>query len=189
LMSRVALGDREAFAALYRHTSAHLLGVILRIQNNRTLAEDVLQEVFINVWRSAHSFNPALSQVSTWLVSVARHRAIDSLRQKKAEVPTISRTQFGPDDEEHDLLEQLADDAPTPPECLEQSVRARSLNHCMESLSTEQKNSLALAYFQGLSHGEVALHLGQPLGSVKSWVRRGMQSLKSCLEQASLALN
>jgi RNA polymerase sigma factor (sigma-70 family) len=190
LIARITLGDRAAFAALYRHSSAHLLGVILRIQSNRALAEDVLQEVFINVWRSAHSFNPALSQASTWLVSIARHRAIDSLRQRKSEVSTVSSTYLGSEgDEEHDLLEHLADDAPTPPELLERSTQARSLATCMQALSTEQKNSLALAYFQGLSHGEVAQHLGQPLGSVKSWVRRGMQSLKSCLERASVALN
>mgnify|MGYP006191536157 CR=1 FL=1 len=89
LLSRVALGDRAAFDTLYRHTSAHLLGVVLRIQSNRAQAEDVLQEVYINVWRAAQSFNPALSQPTTWLVSIARNRAIDSLRRKQTQVSTV----------------------------------------------------------------------------------------------------
>lgn len=190
LLSRTALGDRVAFATLYRQSSPHLLGVILRIQSNRAQAEDVLQEVFINVWRAAQSFNPALSQASTWLVSIARHRAIDSLRRKQTEVNTVSSTVAGADEEtDHDMLDHIADDSPTPPELLERSSRARALEQCMQGLSAEQKSSLALAYYQGLSHAEVADHMGQPLGTVKSWVRRGMQSLKSCLERAALALS
>ena len=186
LLSRVALGDRAAFDTLYRHTSAHLLGVVLRIQSNRAQAEDVLQEVYINVWRAAQSFNPALSQPTTWLVSIARNRAIDSLRRKQTQVSTISSTLAGP---EHDLLDQIADTAPGPQEQLERATEARALQHCMDTLSAEQKSSLALAYYQGLSHSEVAEQMGHPLGSVKSWVRRGMQALKSCLERAAVALN
>jgi RNA polymerase sigma-70 factor (ECF subfamily) len=190
LLSRVALGDRVAFDTLYRNTSAHLLGVILRIQSNRAQAEDVLQEVYINVWRAAQSFNPALSQPTTWLVSIARHRAIDSLRRKQTDVQTISSTVAGPDeDTDHDLLDQIADTAPGPQEQLETATQVRALEHCMGGLSAEQKSSLALAYYQGLSHAEVADHMGQPLGTVKSWVRRGMQALKSCLEQAAVALS
>ena len=192
LISRVALGDRAAFDTLYRHSSAHLLGVILRIQSNRAQAEDVLQEVYINVWRAAQSFNPALSQASTWLVSIARHRAIDSLRRKQTEVNTISSivSKAGLDEEDtHDLLDHIADDAPGPQEQLERAAEARALQHCMQSLSTEQKNSLALAYDQGLSHTEVAEQMGHPLGSVKSWVRRGMQALKTCLERAAQAVS
>jgi RNA polymerase sigma factor (sigma-70 family) len=192
LISRVALGDRAAFDTLYRHSSAHLLGVILRIQSNRAQAEDVLQEVYINVWRAAQSFNPALSQASTWLVSIARHRAIDSLRRKQTEVNTISSTVFkgGLDEEDtHDLLDHIADDAPGPQEQLERAAEARALQHCMQSLTAEQKSSLALAYYQGLSHTEVAEQMGHPLGSVKSWVRRGMQALKTCLERAAKAVS
>jgi RNA polymerase sigma factor (sigma-70 family) len=192
LISRVALGDRAAFDTLYRHSSAHLLGVILRIQSNRAQAEDVLQEVYINVWRAAQSFNPALSQASTWLVSIARHRAIDSLRRKQTEVNTISSTvsKGGLDeDDTHDLLDHIADDAPGPQEQLEKATQARALAHCMQTLSAEQKSSLALAYYQGLSHTEVAEQMGQPLGSVKSWVRRGMQALKACLERAAKVVN
>lgn len=189
LLSRVALGNQAAFAQLYRETSAHLLGVILRIQHDRAQAEDVLQEVYVNVWRSAQSFNPALSQASTWLNSVARNRAIDSLRRRQTEPQTVSQFQAGSDDEESDMLKDIAADTPGPLDLLEQASEARALSECMNHLSSDQQRSLALAYYQGLSHNEVAEQLGQPLGTVKSWVRRGLQGLKNCLERASLALS
>ena len=189
LLSRVALGDRVAFDTLYRETSAHLLGVILRIQGDRAQAEDVLQEVYVNVWRSAQSFNSALSQPTTWLGSVARNRAIDSLRRRQSEPQTISRYQAGPDDEDTDMLAQLPSNDLGPLDLLEQASEQRALKDCMQGLSDDQQHSLALAYFEGLTHAEVAEKLGQPLGTVKSWVRRGLQVLKTCLERASLALN
>lgn len=189
LLSRTALGDRAAFDQLYRDTSAHLLGVILRIQKDRAQAEDVLQEVYVNVWRSAQSFNPALSQARTWLNSVARNRAIDSLRRRQSEPQTVSRFQAGPDEDDTDMLQDIAADTPGPLELLEQASNARALTDCMRGLSGEQQHSLALAYYQGLTHAEVAEQMGQPLGTVKSWVRRGLQGLKNCLERASLALS
>ncbi len=190
LLGRVALGDRVAFDTLYRASSSHLLGVILRIQHDRAQAEDVLQEVYINVWRAAQSYNAALANPTTWLVSIARNRAIDSLRRKASSPDTVSSIARGSDDEdEHDLLERMADDSPGPLEQLEAASRARSLERCMDQLSADQRGSLALAYYQGLSHSEVADQMGQPLGTVKSWVRRGMQSLNTCLERAAEALN
>jgi len=187
LLSRVALGDRAAFDTLYRQSSPHLLAVILRIQSNRALAEDILQEVYVNVWRAAQSFNPALSQAGTWLSSVARNRAIDSLRRRQSEPGTVSSTRFGEDDETSDALDEVPSDTLSPEALLERAGEARQIQHCLKGLSGEQKHSLALAFYQGLTHAEVAEHLGQPLGTVKSWVRRGLLSLKSCLERASLA--
>jgi RNA polymerase sigma-70 factor (ECF subfamily) len=189
LLARVALGDRAAFDTLYRETSAHLLGVILRIQQDRAQAEDVLQEVYVNVWRSAQSFNASLSRPTTWLGSVARNRAIDSLRRRQSEPPTISRYQAGPDDDDTDMLAHLPSDSPGPLDLLEQASQARALQDCMQGLSGDQQRSLALAYFEGLTHAEMAEQLGQPLGTVKSWVRRSLQALKNCLERASLALS
>ncbi len=181
-LSRVALGDRQAFAALYRDTSAHLFGVILRINTDRAQAEDLLQEVFVNVWRAAQGFDALRSQPLTWLTSIARNRAIDSLRRRKSEVSTVSANLPGDDGEgDLDQTAQMAGDGPDPLQQLEQAAQAREVTHCLQQLSAEQQQCVALAFYQGLSHAEVAEHLVQPLGTVKSWVRRALMALKDCL--------
>jgi RNA polymerase sigma-70 factor (ECF subfamily) len=182
LLARVALGDRAAFATLYRSTSARLFGVVLRIQRDRGVAEDVLQEVYVNIWKAAPSFNPALSQAMTWLVSIARNRAIDSLRRAQAVPPTVSL--HGDDDADApDPLAAVASEGPGPADRLEQAVDRQRVARCMKTLTREQRQSVALAYYHGLSHAEAAQHLMQPLGTVKSWVRRGLMALKDCLER------
>ena len=184
LVARAGLGDREAFATLYERTSPHLLGVVLRIQRDRAMAEDILQEVVVNVWRAAHSFDAAQSQPLTWLTSVARNRAIDSLRRAHAQPQLKAPPSASGDDEETDVYDSVADDAPGPLELLSRASDARALGHCMEGLSAQQRQSVALAFFDGLSHGEVAEAMRQPLGTVKSWVRRALMSLKNCLDTA-----
>jgi RNA polymerase sigma factor (sigma-70 family) len=185
LLARAGLGDRAAFATLYERTSAHLLGVVLRIQRDRALAEDILQEVYVNVWRAAQSFDAAQSQPLTWLTSVARNRAIDSLRRAHAQ-PLLKTnvTSTNDDDEETDVYDTVADDAPGPLDLLSRASDARALGRCMEGLNPQQRQSVALAFFDGLSHAEVADSMRQPLGTVKSWVRRALMSLKSCLDTA-----
>src|SRR4051812_2550420 len=137
LLGRAGLGDREAFARLYDRTSPHLFAVVLRINRDRAQAEDVLQEVYVNVWRAARSFDAAQSQPLTWLTSIARNRAIDSLRRKHAE-PSV-RSAATTDDEEHDVYDDLADTAPGPLALLGQASDARALSHCMEGLSGPQR--------------------------------------------------
>ena len=186
LLSRVGLGDRAAFATLYKQTAAHLMGVVVRINRDRAQAEDVLQEVYVNVWRAAGRFDAAMSQPMTWLTSVARNRAIDSLRRRQTAPQTVS-TALGTDDDPDDMLQYQASDAPGPLELLARAGEAHALTACLGELSGEQQQSLALAFYQGLSHAEVAAHLRQPLGTVKSWLRRGLQALKACLERAAKA--
>jgi RNA polymerase sigma-70 factor (ECF subfamily) len=187
LLSRVALGDRAAFRTLYDATSAHLFGVVLRIHRDRAAAEEVLQEAYVNVWRAAGSFDAALSRPLTWLTHIARNRAIDRLRRRAGEPRTVSTAFAGDDDDEHDMLQDIASEDAGPLELLARAAEARALQRCIGGLSREQQLSLALAYYQGLSHAEVAEHLKQPLGSVKSWVRRGLQALKACLERLGAA--
>lgn len=183
LLARAGLGDRAAFAQLYERTSGHLFAVVLRIQRDRAQAEDLLQEVYVSVWKAAASFDAARSQPLTWLTHIARNRAIDSLRRASAQ-PRLESTTRDEDDERADASEALADDNPGPLELLGRASEARELSHCMGHLSPPQRQSVALAFFDGLSHAEVAEHLKQPLGTVKSWVRRALQTLKGCLERA-----
>ena len=184
LLGRAGLGDRAAFATLYERTSSHLLGVVLRIQRDRAQAEDILQEVYVNVWRAAQSFDAAQSQPLTWLSSIARNRAIDGLRRTQTQPKfrsTISSTTL---DEETDVYDTVASDAPGPLDLLSRASDARALSSCMQGLSAQQRQSVALAFFDGLSHAEVAERMHQPLGTVKSWVRRALITLKGCLESA-----
>jgi len=183
LLSRAGLGDRAAFATLYEQSSSHLFAVVLRICRDRAQAEDILQEVYVNVWRAAGGFDAAQSQPLTWLTSIARNRAIDSLRraQTQPQLHTANTT----DDEDSDVYDTTADDQPGPLEMLSRASDARALSNCMKDLSAPQRQSLALAFYDGLSHAEVADKMGEPLGTVKSWVRRALLSLKSCLESAA----
>ncbi len=184
LLARSGLGDRAAFRRVYELSSGHLFAVILRIQRDRDLAEDLLQEVYVAVWKAAASFDAARSQPLTWLTSIARNRAIDSLRRAQAQ-PRTESTSRDDDDDRPDATEALADEGPGPLDLLGRASEARQLQHCMEHLSPPQRQSVALAFFDGLSHAEVADHLREPLGTVKSWVRRALASLKACLERAA----
>jgi RNA polymerase sigma factor (sigma-70 family) len=183
LLARAGMGDRAAFAALYEKSSSHLFAVVLRICRDRATAEDILQEVYVNVWRAASGFDAAQSQPLTWLTSIARNRAIDSLRRAQTQ-PQLQTTSPS-DDEDSDVYDDTADDQPGPLELLGRASDARALSHCMQDLTAQQRQSVALAFYDGLSHAEVAEKMGQPLGTVKSWVRRALLSLKSCLESAS----
>ena len=190
LLARTGLGDRAAFATLYDRTSGHLFAVVLRINRDRGQAEDILQEVFVKVWRAAQTFDVAQSQPLTWLTSIARNRAIDSLRRLQTQpqvLPFAAAEGSGaggdaPDD--RDFYDTVADDAAGPMELLSQASEARALSRCMQVLNAQQRQCVALAFYDGLSHAEVAEKLHQPLGTVKSWVRRGLLALKGCLQSA-----
>ena len=182
LLARAGMGDRACFAQLYERTSGHLLAVVLRIQRNRALAEDLLQEVYVSVWKAAGSFDAARSQPLTWLTHIARNRAIDSLRRAQTQ-PQLESTTRDDDDHRPDASEAQADSAPGPLELLGLASQKRELSACMDRLTAPQRQSVALAFFDGLSHAEVAEQLREPLGTVKSWVRRALQTLKGCLER------
>jgi RNA polymerase sigma factor (sigma-70 family) len=187
-LARVALGDRAALGTVYRATSAHLFGVILRINPDRAQAEEILQDIFVSIWQTARGFDATRSQPMTWLTSIARNRAIDSLRRRKTEPAQVRSSARATDgDDEDDPLAALPSDAPGPLALLQQASQAREITHCLAQLSAEQQQCVALAYYQGLSHAEVAQHLAQPLGTVKSWIRRALMALKDCLDRRSTA--
>jgi RNA polymerase sigma-70 factor (ECF subfamily) len=184
LLARAGLGDRAAFGQLYTRTSGHLFAVVLRIQRDRGQAEDLLQEVYVSVWKAAASFDAARSQPLTWLTHIARNRAIDSLRRAQSQPRTESLSRDD-DDDRPDPTEALASDAPGPLDLLGLASDKRELTLCLERLSPPQRQSVALAFFDGLSHAEVAEQLREPLGTVKSWVRRALNTLKGCLDRAA----
>lgn len=172
LMARCALRDARAFAQLYRHTSGKLYAVALRILRREDWAEEVLQESFVNIWNHVADYTAQKSAPMTWMTAIVRNRALDWLRRPNLEHGS----------EDYDLLvEALPDDALAPDAALQSRREARALAECLKVLSPDQRQSIALAYVHGLSHGELAQHLRQPLGTVKTWIRRGLERLKGCL--------
>jgi len=175
LLSRVALRDRAAFERLYRATCAHLLGVAFRILSNRDRAEEVLQEAFMNVWHSASGYNAAVATPMTWLINIVRNKAIDALRSGKTErASTVAL--------DDDAMDVAADAALEPQRLLDDSLTKVKIDGCMGQLSPVQRQALALAYYRGMVHTDIAQALGAPLGTAKAWVRRGLDKLKACLE-------
>src|SRR4030088_305438 len=177
LLARTALSDQQAFAELYRLTSPHLYAVALRILRVSGPAEEVLQESYVNIWHHAGSYVAAKSQPLTWLTSIVRNRCLDQMRRREIDTVTI-------DDEEQGMM--LADDRPSPIDLLLASADALAVRSCVERLEGGQKEAVAPAVYYGPSHSELASHLRQPLGTVKSWVRRGLERLKACLDGAGL---
>ncbi len=185
LLARVALGDRNAFASLYEATKSTLFAVVMRVAGDRAQAEDVLQDVYVNVWRGARTYDAARNNPMAWLVSVARYRAIDHARQRQHAVITVSAfrsTGHGDGgDDDMNVLDTMPSALPGPAELHEQANDAQTLIRCMKALTPEQRQAISLAYYQGCSHSEIASHLAEPLGSVKSWVRRGLMALQRCM--------
>lgn len=179
LLSRVALHDRAAFELLYRATSAHLLGIAFRILNNRDRAEEVLQEAFMNVWNSAAGYNPGVATPMTWLINIVRNKAIDTVRSGKTE----RNATVALDDEG---MEVPGDAALQPQHLLDQSLMKVNVDRCMSELNSSQRQALALAYYRGMVHTDIAETLSVPLGTAKAWVRRGLDKLKACLEAAGV---
>ena len=171
LLADCAKRDRAAFSRLYEATSAKLYGVALRILRREDWAEEVLQECFVSIWTHAPEYRAGLAAPMTWMTSIVRNRCLDWLRRPRAEVA----------DADGALTENALSDNAGPLAALETLTEARALNRCLEALDARQRQAIALAFFDGLSHAELAHHLRQPLGTVKTWVRRGLQRLKDCL--------
>jgi len=181
LLARVALADQRAFAELYRQTSTHLYAVALRILREPPQADEILQEAYVSVWHHAGTYVAAKSQPLTWLTSIVRNRCLDQLRRR--ELDTFPLTSSADDEPAFDPPA----DSPTPAELLIAGADAQSVRDCVDTLDAGPKQAIALAFFQGLSHAELAAHLREPLGTVKSWVRRGLERLKRCLDGAGFA--
>jgi RNA polymerase sigma-70 factor (ECF subfamily) len=176
LLGRAGLGDRAAFAELYNATRSKLFGVSLRIVRERSLAEEVLQDSFVNIWRHAPEYTAAKSAPTTWMTAIVRNRSLDVIR----------RTREEPDVDDQ-LAANLADESASPVREAMERGDSHSLRQCLEHLDAEQRQTIALAFFHGLTHSELADHLRRPLGTVKTHIRRGLAKLKDCLMATAAA--
>ena len=181
LLARVALRDQAAFKQLYDATVRCLLAIAVRLLRDPAWAEEVIQEAYVSIWNSAPNYSPLKAQPMTWLMTIARNKAMDALRSTNSERQTIVHVAPREDDEE-DPLTQVADEAAGPLQRLVDRIDAARLRHCLQALDAVQRQAIALAFYDGLTHAELAAHLRQPLGTVKAWVRRGLERLKPCLK-------
>lgn len=172
LLQRCAGGDAGALKILYEKTAPKLFGVALRILHRRDWAEDVLQDCFIAIWHNACRYQPNVSAPMTWMTTIVRNRCLDGLRRPQREVFEL----------DEDFLAQWADDSPGPLAQLLMTDDSRQLAKCMQQLQATQRQAIALAFLDGRSHQETATQLRAPLGTVKTWIRRGLEKLKGCLQ-------
>jgi RNA polymerase sigma-70 factor, ECF subfamily len=172
LLRRCALRDAGALGTLYARTAAQLLAILIGMLGSRAAAEDALQDVFIRIWQQAGQFDRIKGRAMAWMVAIARNRAIDLQRAARPAVLL--------DAAEVEAAEQLRVEGPA--DNVEFAAAHAALRRCLELLGASQRRCLVLAYQRGLTQERIALSIGQPLGTVKSWLRRGLQSLKACLE-------
>jgi RNA polymerase sigma-70 factor, ECF subfamily len=172
LIERCARGDGRAFETLYGRVASRLLGCLLRILRDRDRAEEALQDVFVQIWQRARQYDASRGEPLTWLISMARYRAIDLVRAKR---PVRAF-------EEGELESLAGPQSADPADGLALAHSASLLDRCLGRLTAEQRRCLELAFCNGLSHDEVAASVNSPLGTVKSWIRRGLQSLRECMD-------
>ncbi|MCQ8242311.1 RNA polymerase sigma factor [Rhizosaccharibacter radicis] len=169
LLRRCADGDKEAFRQLYDSQAPRLYGLALRLMRQPALAADAVHDAFLQAWQRADRFDPSRGSAETWLASLLRYRAIDIRRRRSREEPGL----------------EPRDEPDTDPDALAQLTAAselQALRQCMDALSDGQRRVITMAFMDGLSHSELAGRLGSPLGTVKSWVRRALLSLRRCLD-------
>ena len=170
LLERVGKGDRVAFAELYTATAMKLFGIVSRILRRRELAEEVLQEVYLRIWQHAADFDLAKASPITWMATIARNRALDQVRKRDLDyVPAGA-----------DVLE-IPDPGKLASDQVELSEDLRRLDHCLGELDPERRDAIRLAYLHGFSRKELAQQFNIPLGTIKTWLYRGLKQLKDCL--------
>lgn len=175
LLDRIATREDAALKALYDLTSSRLFGLALRIVRHRDTAEDVLQEAFITVWRVAGDYRATLSPPMAWLSLIVRSRALDALRRRTTDRSDVT------DAWDDDAMGAIQADAPGPDDWMLASEQAFALQQCMGQLENKQREVISLAYLRDWSHSDLSQQLKLPLGTVKTWIRRGMEQLRQCL--------
>jgi RNA polymerase sigma-70 factor (ECF subfamily) len=171
LMRAVAAGDRTALADLYGRTSGKLYGICVRLLGSEPEAEEVLQDVYLTVWNKADRFDGDKASPITWLAVLARNKSIDRLRRQRAPTTTL------------DDAPDLADEGPSALEVLEQDEDSKRLDRCLEELEQQQQTAIRAAFLDGATYPQLAEREQVPLGTMKSWIRRGLIRLRGCLER------
>ncbi|RQO34863.1 RNA polymerase subunit sigma [Herminiimonas sp. KBW02] len=174
-LAATARKDGEAFRQLYDATSSKLFGFALRILVKRELAEEVLQESFVSIWNNAASYQAGLAAPMTWMTTIVRNKAFDTLRRLDGAV------EIDADNFDKEVMDALESVDPTPIEALQISDESKALARCFAKLESLHRQAIALAFYHDLSHSEVAEQLALPIGTVKTWVRRGLEKLRLCL--------
>ena len=170
LIAAVAKGDEAAFERLYAATRAKLFGVVLRILRRQDLAEEVIQEAYVKIWNSAGQFNPGVASPITWMVSIARNRAIDVVR-KRTEASI----------EEEPAAMEVAAESPDPLARREMTEELKRLLECVGRLQPDRQKLVLLAYYNGWSREQLAAKFETPVNTVKTWLRRSMMDIRECL--------
>lgn len=175
LLARTALRDERAFRKLYDLSAPQIYGVLLRLVRIPVIADEILHECFLSIWLHADSYIPALSRPTTWMISIARHRAFDYLR---------SAPNTGSLEEQENYLAELHDPRPGALEQLLTQCESAILRNCLGQLDDNTRRSVTAAYYFGLTHEQIAEAQATPLGTVKSWIRRGLDRLRRCVANA-----
>jgi RNA polymerase sigma factor (sigma-70 family) len=171
VITSCARGERAALRALYEQEAGAMLGVAMRILRRRDLAEEAVQDAFVQVWRRAETFHAGRGAGRAWLFAILRNRALNILRDGAREETTDA-----------DLLSEAPDDAPDPEAILVLLGETSRLRVCLDALEPRRRDGLVLAYTHGLSHGEIAARLSVPLGTAKSWIRRAFLQVRECMQ-------
>ena len=171
-MVRLAEGDSAAFEEIYTATRVKLFGICLRILGDRKEAEDALQDVYVNLWQRADRFDPQRASPISWLATFARNRAIDRLRTGKVRAGTVPVEEASPIPDETPLADALLVDA----------EREAQIHKCLEGLDENTRSYIRAAFFEGRTYAQLAERADVPLGTMKSWIRRGLMKLRACLE-------
>jgi len=167
-LMRCARGEKPALRLIYDAECPAMIGVAMRIVKRRELAEEVVQEAYVKIWRNAHRYNPELGPPKAWLYAIVRNQALNVLRDGRRE----------------DLVDEVPEDSGSAVEAYSAAERlpdSNALRRCLEGLDPRRRTSVLMAYVDGFSHGEIAGRLSVPLGTVKAWIRRSLVSLKECM--------
>jgi RNA polymerase sigma-70 factor (ECF subfamily) len=170
LLSRVANQDRAAFASIYRAVSPKLYGIVLRILRRRETADDVLQDVFVTIWRRAGDYDRSAGAPISWMSAIARNRAIDEVRKSRLMPVSADAEQF-----------EIADPGKLPTDMIEDAQSVKRLEQCLEGLGQPRAELVKLAYLEGWSREALGKKYGHPAGTIKTWLHRSLQQLKDCL--------